>query len=129
MTYDAVNRVRKVGSSLALFTHALDDAIKTIAYGNGEAATHTYDSRSRPTRVLVKSGSTTRMDLNYTYDGTGNVLTLKANGEASAETYAYDWLNRLTSSTGPWGTTTIYMYQGLSIVYEKVGGSSLYYFH
>ncbi|HEV2225634.1 MAG TPA: RHS repeat-associated core domain-containing protein, partial [Nitrososphaerales archaeon] len=39
-------------------------------------------------------------DLNYTYDGTGNVLTL------NTETYRYDWLNRLNYSSGPWTTIT-----------------------
>jgi YD repeat-containing protein len=63
-------------------------------------ATYAYDSRDRPTQIQDKYSATKELSLNYTYDGTGNVLTI------NSESYGYDWLNRLTSSTGPWGSYT-----------------------
>jgi RHS repeat-associated protein len=99
MTYDGVNRLKKVGT-FATIGYTVDDMISKITYGNGEVTTYTYDSRDRPTQILDKYGSTKEMDLNYTYDGTGNVLT------ENSQSYGYDYLSRLTSSTGPWGSIT-----------------------
>ena len=94
-----MNRVKKVGS-FATVAYTVDDKMQTITFGSGEVATYTYDNRDRPTRILDKIGITKNLDLNYTYDGTGNVLTL------NTETYGYDWLDRLTSSSGPWTAIT-----------------------
>lgn len=106
MTYDALNRLKQVGS-FATLSYTVDDMVSKITYGDGEVQTYAYDSRDRPTRILDKYGSTVELDLNYTYDGTGNVLT------ENTESYSYDWLNRLTSTTGPWGTITY--------TYDQVG--------
>src|SRR2546428_11866685 len=97
LTYDAVNRVKKVGS-FATVAYTLDDKMQTITFGSGEVATYTYDNRDRPTRILDKIGITKNLDLNYTYDGTGNVLTL------NTETYGYDWLDRPNASNVPGAT-------------------------
>src|SRR5437016_11706704 len=75
------------------------------------------DSRGRPTRNLDKIVSKKNLDLNYTYDGTGNVLTL------NSESYAYDSLDRLTSTTGPWGTIT-YAYDQVGNRVKMVQGSA-----
>ncbi|MGD0476938.1 MAG: hypothetical protein ABSB29_02085 [Nitrososphaerales archaeon] len=106
ITYDAVNRVKRIGS-FATIAYTVDDMMSKITYGDGEVQTYTYDSRDRPTRILDKYGSTVELDLIYTYDGTGNVLT------ENTESYSYDWLDRLTSTTGPWGTITY--------TYDQVG--------
>jgi RHS repeat-associated protein len=98
-SYDAQNRVATLGT-FASFTYNTDDSMKTIAYGNGVSSTYTYDSRARVTRILATSGVTYILDLSYAYDNVGNVLTI------GSETYSYDWLNRLTASSGPWGTTS-----------------------
>ncbi|MDE1853769.1 MAG: RHS repeat protein [Thaumarchaeota archaeon] len=106
MVYDGLNRLKKAGT-FATVGYTVDDKISKITYGNGEVATYSYDTRDRPTQILDKYGSTKELSLNYTYDGTGNVLTL------NTESYGYDWLNRLTSSSGPWGS---YAY-----AYDQVG--------
>src|SRR3989454_7800139 len=115
-TYDAVNRVKKVGS-FATVAYTVDDKMRSITFGNGEVTNYAYDSRGRPTRILDKIGSTKNLDLNYTYDGTGNVLTL------NSESYSYDWLDRLTSATGPWGTLT-YSYDQVGNRVRMVQGAT-----
>ncbi|MDG7015905.1 MAG: RHS repeat-associated core domain-containing protein [Nitrososphaerota archaeon] len=97
--YDAMNRVAKLGT-YAAFTYNPDDSMKTISYQNGVSTTYTYDSRARATRILASSGTTHLMDHNHSYDGVGNVLKI------DTETYSYDWLDRLTDSTGPWRSTS-----------------------
>lgn len=116
MTYDGVNRLKTVGG-FATMGYTVDDKISKTTYGDGEITTYTYDSRDRPTRIYDYYYTTVHnkqvlnkvLDLNYTYDGTGNVFTINTN----AETYHYDWLNRLNYTSGPWGT--------ISYAYDQVG--------
>jgi len=103
-SYDSMDRAATVGP-YANLTYTLDDQISSISYANGVLTNYTYDSRDRPTRILVMYNGTAKMDLNYTYDGTGNVLSI------DSENYTYDYLNRIASSAGPWGTTS-YSYDG-----------------
>ena len=81
MTYDEVNRLKKVGS-FATIGYTLDDKVSKITYGNGEVTTYTYDSRDRPTQILDKYQGAKKLDLNYTYDGTGNDLNINRNAES-----------------------------------------------
>lgn len=96
-TYDALERVKTAGS-VASFTYTLDNQISSISYDNGVVSTYKYDSRDRTSSITSKSGSTQLLGLNYTYDGDSNVLSI------SGETFTYDNLSRLNSTSGPWGT-------------------------
>ena len=116
MTYDGVNRLKKVGT-YATLGYTVDDMISKITYGNGEVTAYTYDSRDRPTQILDRSGNTKEMDLNYTYDGTGNVLS------ENTQSYGYDYLSRLTSSSGPWGSIT-YTYDQTGNRMKTVNGTT-----
>ena len=95
-TYDPLERVSSVGG-YANFTYTVDNKMNTIKYGNNVTTSYSYDARDRPTRILSAYNGTTLLDLNYTYDGVGNVLSI------NNEVYSYDWLSRLISATGPWG--------------------------
>ncbi|MBI2184787.1 MAG: hypothetical protein HYU39_07510 [Thaumarchaeota archaeon] len=110
--YDDLDRVKSLGG-FANFTYTKDNKVKTITYGNGIQTTYTYDLRSRATRILVQDGSTTKLDLNYAYKGNGDVESIDDGYAPTDETYSYDGLDRLTSSTGPWGT--------ISYTYDQVG--------
>ena len=85
MTYDGVNRLKKVGG-FATIGYTVDDKISKITYGNGEVAAYTYDNRDRPKEILDRYGSTKKLDLNYTYDGSRNLLTI------NTVSYRYDYL-------------------------------------
>ena len=104
-TYDALNRVSRMNGGSMNFTYTLDDKISTIKYGNGVQTTYSYNNRDMPTRILALSGSTKEMDLNYTYDAVGNVQSI------NNENYTNDWLNRVSTSAGPWGSIS-YKYDG-----------------
>ncbi len=98
---DPMNRATtvKTGSTtLATITYRPDSRMSNITYGNGVQSTYHYDNRGRPTEVKVVQGQTTLFDLNYGYDGASNVVTI------GSESYSYDYLNRLTSASGAWGT-------------------------
>ena len=63
------------------------------------------------------NGTTTLLDLNYTYDGAGNVLSV------NNQNYSYDALNRLTSGNGTWGTL-VYKYDSVGNILQLKNGSS-----
>ncbi len=123
--YDGLDRVSSLGS-LGSFTYTKDDKVKTITYGNGIQTTYTYDSRSRATRILVKDGAVTKLDLNYAYTGNGDVQSIDDGIAPTDETYGYDGLDRLTSSSGPWGTIT-YTYDQVGNRLTKTEGSQTTY--
>jgi len=87
-------------------TYLLDNTVNSTVYGNNVQTFYTYDCRARPTRIQTVREGSTLLDLNYTYDGTGNVLSI------NDESYSYDALNRLTGLDGPWGSIT-YVYDGV----------------
>jgi RHS repeat-associated protein len=97
--YDALNRLKFVGS-YANFTYTLDSQIKTITYANKLTSTYTYDSMDRILSITSSNSSHTFQTLTYKYDLAGNVISI----DSPTYTYTYDNLNRLNSSTGPWGT-------------------------
>ncbi len=107
-TIDPLNRATTVKSgstTLAAINYRPDSKIANITYGNNVVTTYQYDSRGRPTEIKVQ-GQTTLLDLNYGFDGVGNVISI------GSESYSYDFLNRLTTATGPWGTVK-YGYDGV----------------
>ena len=115
-SYDPMERVSQVGTFVN-FTYTLDNQISTITYGDGVKATYTYNSRDMPTRVHSVNGTTTLLDLNYTYDGVGNVLSI------NNQNYSYDALNRLTSGNGTWGTL-VYKYDPAGNILQLINGST-----
>ena len=97
----------KTGSTtLATINYRPDSRIANITYGNGVLTTYHYDNRGRTTEIKVVQGQTTLLDLNYSYDPVGNVVGI------GTESYSYDYLNRLTTGTGAWGTIK-YGYDGV----------------
>ncbi len=128
---DALNRVTTATtgpSTLASFTYGSNLRLKTITYGNSVQTSYAYDSRSRPNWIKTVLGSTLLLNLTYTYDGTGNVLSIGNTG-STMETYSFDMLNRLATATGAWGTTR-YGYDGLgnrAWMSQSVGGTNITY--
>jgi len=110
MEYDFANRLRTVGG-VASLTYTLTDKVGSIVYGNGVVSSYSYDDRDRPTNVLTVNGAVVLQNLTIMYDDSGSIASI-GNGTYT-ESYGYDQLDRLTSSTGPWGS--------LSYTYDSVG--------
>jgi RHS repeat-associated protein len=75
-------------------------------YGNGLQAAYTYDSRDKPLTIDVTDGTTSYLDVDYTWDANSNIAQL-VNGwrdtssawHSETESYSYDGLDRLTSAS------------------------------
>lgn len=99
------------GNQLTYTYDQLND-VKTVTYGStGQTRTFTYDSRHELTNDVLVQGASTVASFAYGYDDDGNLTSKTTTGVsgASANTYAYDWANRLTSWTSG-STTTSYAY-------------------
>jgi len=116
-SYDFNNRLTRVGN-FANLTYTATNQVNSIAYANGVVTSFSYNSRNQVTQILSMDGGTKLLDLNYTYDAVGNVKSI------DTESYTYDWLNRLTSSSGPWGTTN-YTYDSVGNMLTLRQGSTL----
>jgi RHS repeat-associated protein len=102
---DALNRVTSVsvaGITEATLTYGSNLQVSSITYGNGVVTKYTYDKRGRTSEIKT-NWFNTLLDLIYSYDNVGNLATVSGTN-TEPESYSYDSLNRLTSSTGPWGT-------------------------
>ena len=85
-------------------------------YGNGLQYSISYDSIDRPFTIDIKDGSTSYLDLDFTWDGNSNITQI-TNGwrdtsstwHSETESYSYDSLDRLTSaSCTSWSHTFSY---------------------
>ncbi len=107
-TYDALNRITGVGN-VASLTYRKNNEISTVSYGNGVQTAYSYDQLGRTSRIHTWNSTATLLDLNYLYDANGNPTSVN-NGQ---ESYGYDDVNRLTTTSGPFGT--------ISYSYDQVG--------
>jgi RHS repeat-associated protein len=84
----------------------VDNLLTQLDYGNGLQATFSYDARDRVSTMDVKNGTTSYLDLDYTYDSNSNITQL-VNGRqdtsstwhSETESYSYDGLDRLISAS------------------------------
>ena len=80
-----------------------------IEYGNGAVSTLAYDSlMHRLTELKTTSGGSTLQNISYVYDKVGNItsrvntdyVTTGTDAYTATQTYSYDALHRLETSTG-----------------------------
>ncbi len=85
---------------------------KTVKYGtSGQTRTYSYNTAHQLTGDTLVQGASTLAGMTYGYDNAGNLTSKTTTGVAgaSANTYSYDWANRLSSWNN--GTTaTNYSY-------------------
>ena len=136
----AINYVRSgLGDALTVWTPHLpnfvddiwyhpDSTVRKMRYGNGQEYMSTLNKRLLPERILSQKGSTTAIDLTYTYDARGDITDM-VDGTNSSNTrnYRYDGLGRLTYATGPWAvgyysSPAIYSYDDVGNLTEKSRG-------
>jgi RHS repeat-associated protein len=124
-SYDDVNRMTEIkryvdGSTDEILMDSVqynvDNLLTQFDYGNDLQATFSYDSQDRISTIDVKNGTTSYVDLDYTYDNNSNITQL-VNGwrdtsdtwHSETESYSYDGLDRLTSaSCTSWSHTYSY---------------------
>jgi RHS repeat-associated protein len=145
-TNDAAGRLYTLNStatsyapaaSVAGIGYAAHDALNTETYGNGLIHAITYNNRLQSTQIkLGTSGSPTSIvSLGYSYGATnnnGNVLThtYSGGGLSYTQTFGYDPLNRLTTSSesgSSWSQTNAYDRYGNRWVNLGGGNQSLYF--
>ncbi|MEE1928730.1 RHS repeat-associated core domain-containing protein [Streptomyces sp. TRM 70351] len=143
ITYDANGNVATATDAAGTVTYGYDDAnqLTSVTEPGGAKTTHTYnnngqrtkttfpggttqtvtpDDSSRPTKVEVKSGSTTLSSITYDYadGGQDTDKVRKRTADGAAITYTYDTAGRLTKAVETEdGSTTA----GWAYCYDKAG--------
>lgn len=102
LTHDALGRL----TSLDNYTWTYDAAGNSteITKPDNQTINHTYDNLNHLTRI--SSGDTAYQ---YQYDDDGDLTQVKGD-TLGIETLTYDNLNRIATSTGPFGNTVSYDY-------------------
>ncbi|MEV0628661.1 polymorphic toxin-type HINT domain-containing protein [Nonomuraea wenchangensis] len=115
-TWDAADRLKTVTDPVSGRTNTYDydqaDRLATITSANpANTQVYTYDALDRPLTHTLKNSSAGQLaKITYGWDKDDNLTSKKTEGLAGAgdNTYGYDHAGRLTSWTGPDGTTTSY---------------------
>ncbi|MEV3978206.1 polymorphic toxin-type HINT domain-containing protein [Nonomuraea sp. NPDC049758] len=115
-TWDNNNRLRTVTDPVSGRTNTYDydkaDRLTTITSANPvNTQSYTYDALDRPLTHTLKNSSGGQLSkIAYGWDKDDNLTSKTTEGLAGAgsNTYGYDQAGRLTSWTGPDGTTTSY---------------------
>jgi YD repeat-containing protein len=109
--YDAQQRLTAVKTQVGTgaiatiadtFAYRGDGSLASHRFGNNQTASVTQDNRQRP--LTWKSGP---LDITYAYDPVGNVTSITdVRGSAFNQTFTYDLLDRIATSTKNGATTT-----------------------
>ena len=80
--------------------------VKNIAFNNGVNSTLSYDPATSRLSELstVSPVSGQAQDFTYNYDNNGNIMGITDHVNSTAQTFTYDWLNRLSTANGPYGS-------------------------
>ncbi len=86
------------------FIYRPSGALASYTSGNGIVNTVAYnDNTEQPTHIISTGGV---MDLTYGYDAAGNVTSITDTRQGQSASYTYDFLNRLQTANGSWGSLT-----------------------
>ena len=103
---------------------AADGQIKSGRFGNGVESTWSYDEMGRTQRILAQLDNTDLQDMFFDYDAIGNLVSRQDDVDNLYETFGYDDLNRLTSSTLSGNGAEMYQMVGQqtqSFQYDSIG--------
>lgn len=125
--YDAANREWKITdpeNRITSYAYDKNSRVSSTTYANGVVTTNTFDSAGLLTKVETKKSDSTLIErFEYTYDKTGNRLSIKL-ANASITSYEYDKLNRMTKMTEPGSLVTTYKYDAVGNLVEEKKGST-----
>lgn len=95
-----------------------------LQYPSGVNVTYSYDNASRLTNILTENSTgTTLLNLTYSYDTTGNVLSF-SDGLGNSTTYTIDEDGQLTQVNDSATGLTNYTYDGVGNRLSKVQGAN-----
>lgn len=98
---DVFGRPTKVGSWVASgISYHANGSIHKYTYANGQQFTQTLDSRLMPDRLQSVKNGLYALDLDYAFNGVGNVTSIKGISQPNALSLDYDFANRLTHVNG-----------------------------
>ncbi|CRZ34850.1 RHS repeat-associated protein [Herbinix hemicellulosilytica] len=117
--YDAVGRIKKVGSYSIYNPYEYNDIVhylynsngsrQATVYGDGTREDYFYDAAGRVTTIIHTDRYGNVLNLySYTYDSVGNLTAETNNGQTTH--YTYDANGRISSVTEPNGKITEYEY-------------------
>lgn len=126
---DALGRPTIVSGYVSAIKYWPSGLIRQITYANGTVTNYGQNPRLWPaTFSTQKTGGSLYLDSSYTYDGTGNLLTIgDTTDSAFNRTLGYDNINRLTNVAGFWGDGSIAYSGGGNILKQTLGQSTLNY--
>ncbi|WP_244988670.1 hypothetical protein [Pseudomonas qingdaonensis] len=130
-TPDVLGRPTTVSGYVSNVTYWPSGMINQITYANGTTTSYTQNTRLWPaTFTTTKAGGATYLNSAYTYDGAGNLATIRDTADSSLNrTFGYDGINRLTNADGFWGPGSI-SYDGVgNLLKQTYGTTSLNYFY
>ncbi len=125
---DVLGRPTQVSGYVSSVSYWPSGQVRQINYANGTVTNYNQNSRLWPSSFSTQKGGAYYVNSNYSYDGTGNLTSVSDTADSSYNrSLGYDNIDRLTSSSGPWGSGTI-AYNGVgNITSQVLGGSNLYY--
>ncbi|MBU7025318.1 MAG: hypothetical protein HXS48_00135, partial [Theionarchaea archaeon] len=124
--YDALNRLTNI-PGYAEFTYTTDSLLADMTFGNGTTTSFQYDNCHRPITIQAFRNGVDLLIMNYQYDPVGNITQLEYSRRThdqqwvqSVETFQYDWLDRLVSAQGDYGSI-LYSYDPMGNRLSKNG--------
>lgn len=94
--------ITRVSSGVVLWKANVRDAeghLLQQTYGNGLATTQTFDPTNGRVKAITAGAGNAVQNASYQYDALGNVTNRNDQTQSLLETFGYDALNRLTTST------------------------------
>ncbi|MFJ1653392.1 LamG-like jellyroll fold domain-containing protein [Streptomyces sp. NPDC088337] len=114
--YDTAGRLSSLNDAATgtqlTYSYGMLNELKSVKYGSaGQTRTFGYNSAHELTSDVLAQGASTLARFSYGYDKNGNLTSKTTTGVsgASANTYGYDWANRITSWNDG-SKTTAYAY-------------------
>ncbi|MBI3343676.1 MAG: VCBS repeat-containing protein [Gammaproteobacteria bacterium] len=129
--YGYLSEVRNSASNALYWQANAEDAegkLTQQTLGNGLSTVNSYDTLGRVTAISTGVGAGSAVQyLNYRYDAIGNLLERKDANQNLTETFTYDGLNRLTSSSITGVGTNTYQYDSIgNLTYKSDVGYYTY---
>lgn len=127
-SYGHLQYVKDGNETYTYYTLSSTDALgreRSVSLGNSRTETRDYDEGAGYLKSIATSGSV--QDLEFTYDEVGNVLTRKDNLITETETFTYDNVNRLKTSTVTGESTVTLNYSAAGRITSKTGVGSYSY--